>query len=234
VRLLLERVIAIWVVFASFSAGVVLIARANHEPDRLQALGFDVCDGEPCFRGITLGMAWKEVRRRLPDTFEIGDPPYQYVEVPIGMTDIKSVRIFSSEDGKTAKLIFVDANVPGYAIYAYLPISAGEIVARYGTPCRTLLLSAAGGRDQMHMIYPKLKIVTSIVDRRLVITGQPSPFRLQVDSYVLSFTVSSEKGYATCEQPVGEKNGPLLGYWRGFTSPEIYEARNRRTFAVMR
>jgi hypothetical protein len=150
------------------------------------------------------------------------------------MTDIKSVRIFSSEDGKTARMIFVDANVPGYAIYAILPISAGEIIARYGSPCRTLLLSAAGGRDQMHLIYPKLKIVVSIVDRMASIPGQPSQFRLQVDSYVLSFTVSPDQGYVTCELPVNEKNGSLLGFWRGFTSPEIYEARNRRTFAVMR
>jgi hypothetical protein len=72
-RRLFYRIVALWLSLVAMCGAIVVTVRLNRTPDRLQTLGFDVCDGEPCFRGITLGMAWEEVRRRLPDAFEGGD-----------------------------------------------------------------------------------------------------------------------------------------------------------------
>jgi hypothetical protein len=48
---LLRRVLALWLILAVMFAATLLIARLNRTPNTLQALGFDLCDGEPCFWG---------------------------------------------------------------------------------------------------------------------------------------------------------------------------------------
>jgi hypothetical protein len=73
-RWLLRRVLALWLISVVLGGMVALLVRLNREPGPLQALGFDVCDGEPCFRGIKVGTGWKEAKSRIPDLV-IDDAP---------------------------------------------------------------------------------------------------------------------------------------------------------------
>jgi hypothetical protein len=44
---LLRRILVVWAIMTLMYAVVAVSVRLNRVPDRLQALGFGVCDGEP-------------------------------------------------------------------------------------------------------------------------------------------------------------------------------------------
>jgi hypothetical protein len=124
---LLQRVLAISLILAVMFAAALLVARLNRTPDSLQALGFDVCDGEPCFRGIKLGTDWQEARNRFPEAQE-----GKYF-MDAALNNGASVSL-SSYNGKV-NLIMVSYGRNG------LPaLNAGEVILRYGWPCRLLII----------------------------------------------------------------------------------------------
>jgi hypothetical protein len=63
---LIRRTIVVWLILLVMCGAVALVVRLNREPGPLEALGFDACDGEPCFRSIKVGMDWVEASQRLP------------------------------------------------------------------------------------------------------------------------------------------------------------------------
>src|SRR5262245_22764828 len=72
---MIRRVVVSVAMLVMIFAGTVLIGRSNHAPSRLEALGFDVCASEPCFRGIKVGTDWKTANARVPEQDMVsGDP----------------------------------------------------------------------------------------------------------------------------------------------------------------
>jgi hypothetical protein len=61
--------------------GVVLIGRASNPRNSLQALGFDLCNGIPCYMGMTPGVtAWLPVKNFMTERGALDDPGKEYLE----------------------------------------------------------------------------------------------------------------------------------------------------------
>jgi hypothetical protein len=209
---LLRRVLALWVILAVAFAAVLLVARLNRTPDALQVLGFDVCDGEPCFRGIKLGTDWTQARGTFPEAKETTNALVVYLNTE------EYISLYS-DNGKVG-LITAE-----YALVRLHPVDVGEIISRYGWPCRLVIVDYNGIYPIMYLLYPKLRvrIYTFIGDE-----SNPTEYRQQVNSPVTELYVTTEDLYGTCSSPTSEFSGP----WRGFTSAEIYLSRNRRDSAI--
>src|SRR5436190_4029156 len=64
-RWLIRRLLIVWLVFCIVCAAAITLGRLDHTPTTLQTLGFDTCDGDPCFRGLKPGMDWDKARALL-------------------------------------------------------------------------------------------------------------------------------------------------------------------------
>jgi hypothetical protein len=201
---------------------VVVIARASAGPDRLAALGFGVCDGEPCFRGIKPGMSWEETRHRLPDAIESREFRV-HLELSVNKDGIDSVGIWPSEDAKTVAAIIPTAK-------DYMPFTPGDVMLRYGPPCSVYIFYADSIPGVMRLIYPNIDIAVHIRIGDYFNPQQPPEFRLQVGSPVWEILIVKESSFGTCDTPISEGYGPEFGLWHGFTSPYVYGTRTRRLF----
>jgi hypothetical protein len=207
VRWLLERVITIWVIFASFSAGVVLIARANPAPDKLAALGFGMCDGEPCWRGVRWGMDWAEVKRELHDFRDHG----QYLELLIDSIDIDRIALGPSANGEKLEMITV-----GYKSQYPRSVTAGGIVLRYGIPCGARVQYSGGQAVEMILFYPEVAI--TLRDP----SGDPSdPHQLGIDIDSSAYIFFDMTGRSPCDSSADDP-------WRDFTFADVYLSRQQR------
>jgi hypothetical protein len=209
---LMRRMLVMWAMLSVICAGVVLIGRLNRAPDRLRMVGFELCDTGPCFRAIKAGTLWEEVKQHYPDTTADG---HEILIVPVGYDGIDSIR-FVASTGTPRKVMLM---MIGGQAYNSQPFTAGEIVKRFGFPCRVVLLSRSDVLDLMIFAYPgtAFEIYVGNYD------GKSEP-RLEPKSPLRAFWFSS----ITCNSPIDR----FTSHWRGFISSEVYEARNRRTLGV--
>src|SRR5258708_5488550 len=63
---LIRRLLILWLIFCIVCAAAIALGRLDHTPTTLQTLGFDTCDGEPCFRGLKIGANWAKVQSIFP------------------------------------------------------------------------------------------------------------------------------------------------------------------------
>jgi hypothetical protein len=66
---ILRRTLTILFSLAVIFVGVVVLVRLNPAPSTLQQIGFGVCDGELCFRGVKIGMNWNQASAMLQEGF---------------------------------------------------------------------------------------------------------------------------------------------------------------------
>src|SRR5579871_3169565 len=100
------------------------IGRTDLGPDRLQALGVDVCTGDPCYRGIYPGMIIQSSKLGLPDTFQDGQ---------------SRVSVVTAVDGTIKSILIQPASNP------FLPLNAGEAIEKFGPPCHVVIWGEAPG-----------------------------------------------------------------------------------------
>src|SRR5258707_15320662 len=93
----IKRVLVLWLTLAAICAAVIGMGRLNPAPDVLQTLGFAVCDGDPCFRGIKVGMTWDDAQRNWPPASGVNDPSNNY-----------TMAIVPSGDGKIVWQIWIE------------------------------------------------------------------------------------------------------------------------------
>jgi hypothetical protein len=200
---LLWRVLVVCVVLVVSCAGVVLIARANPTPDPLQALGFDVCDGEPCWRGVKPGMPWATVRAMFPKgrvgTSTLGQP-----HLMIDINSAESSHAYLYSDGATIERIVI------WRDQFPLAVTPGEIVARYGSP-RCVVI---GGFNSVPifdatMLYATLR-VSSHLPYSYERAQQRYSFRVALDVPVQSLSFQRGAGGVCAGQSV------FVLPWRGF------------------
>jgi hypothetical protein len=133
---LVRRVIVLMVALAVLCAGAVVVARANNAPSRLQALGFGMCSGEPCWKGLKAGMEWSK-----PEGIRmIDDGAGPFFEITYGL----------SSDTPLIGTLYVK-QVREHP----QPMTAGEIIAFYGPPCNVLNFG-----NLLYMIYPTMVVET--------------------------------------------------------------------------
>lgn len=210
---LFRRTFVVWLILSAISASVVLIARANRAPDRLQAIGFDVCEGDLCFRGIKRGMAWEQARNRIPEAF----PANNALVIPI--LESANVYIISSRNKAQVE------NIATVGIQQIArPLSAGEIVARYGAPCYLVFHRNASSEIQMH--YPNLVISLNAEIAPSYVTI--AYYRVELSTIVYSIQVSRGRYPNPCGNGAYDSDNESGGPWYGFTSNDVYRARFRR------
>jgi hypothetical protein len=199
-------------------AGVVGIARFNRAPDTLQALGFDVCDGEPCFRGIKPGTDWAKVQSLLPTVTR----ERSFLVLPINAEGIKSIVFERGADGeRTVGLIALTSATP----QKEYPFTPGAVISRFGPPCRVQFFEIDDLLMAVYMVYPTMVVTFPNWASN---TRQPSPdfrFRLDTPAYEFWIKVGSPE---SCQMAT-EK----FGAWQGFTTASVYFARYRRALAMI-
>jgi len=198
-RWLLKRVLLIWLMLIVLCAAGIEIGKLNRTPDSLQTLRFDICDGEPCFQGIKLGMSWEEARKELPEAIlHQGD-----LVLPMS-PDYVAARIVPSSDGTTVDQIIID-NV------GLLPTTVGEILVRNGNPCRVYV-----DHSTMELVFPLLEVIVTgdYAAPYFHLQSNTSPYIIRISKY------ANERCYAPAS-----KN---LGAWQGFTSIGEYLTRYRK------
>jgi hypothetical protein len=204
---LLRRVLLIILALTLASASVVVIMRLAAAPSTLQQIGFSVCDGEPCFRGIKLGAKLEQVRELFPDAVEETDR----VEIPLGDAHI----IIKVDDSGVYR---VQASKSFNADHAPL-VRAGEFIALYGSPCSVVFVDEDARFPLLGLVYPELLVVLG----ELSSPDNPVDFRLKPDQDTASFQIDTNFGWKC-----SDTSDPRQGAWHGFTSVEIYRARFAR------
>jgi hypothetical protein len=201
-------------VFAALLLSVRINAQSRLPPNSLQSLGFDICNGKPCFRGLVPGRVSKDVAATVLAEFAVLDPTYGYWQAFDG-----NKLYFNTSDVGIVSEIVVTLAKP--------QVTLGTVIAAYGIPCNVSIypiqcntyLSCSGWAsmsfdyDAMH-VGIILSAGTSTVDRLspdLSISGlslvDPSQFLRDAD---------------TCHLYHPDEIGSLKTPWLGFTSIEHY------------
>jgi hypothetical protein len=182
----------------------MLIARLNRGPDRIQAMGFSVCDGELCFRGIKVGMDWKNAQRlslgteKLCDAriFDIGDPLKR-----------ANIGVWPSDDKTTVQEIMFAGS------HQYHGLTAADLLQYFGYPCHVILKGDKTGIFGAVLAYPKLIAGVFLKGTRISMDSQVYQIRI----------VATEKLQQCPKDPMHEADP-----WLGFTSIDVYIAGYRR------
>jgi hypothetical protein len=233
-RWLVRRVLVLWVIMLVLCGAVALLVRLNREPGPLQALGFDMCDGEPCWRGIKPGTDWEEARSRIPDLV-IDDVPERRYKATLALTiPLPEPVIVTEKDGSRVeklggpvprpKPLYLVADQDGKTVEALWferlhlephSVTLGNVVAKYGPPCK-VEINRLTSPWIVRLFYSRFYAQTMVevyVNRR---TGDRTRVRFQIDQPVL--VVGFGEGEWTCNKRDRTQDYP----WRGFTSDEIY------------
>jgi hypothetical protein len=213
-----RRVLIIWFILGLVCVGVVGIARANGMPSRLQALGFDLCGGEPCFRGIKPGAVWTEVSRVLPNVVSA----FPMLEFPINRLDRTSAVFYPSRSGKVVETIELKL---GIGLQHGLTI--GDVVARLGQPCRIVFFAGTRGGTIANVTFPGVTLNV------FVPMSEAGIYRLRYDLPInIVWLASNDLARAFCNCEQDEAAFQDCNAWNGFTSMAVYHARGKRLNGV--
>lgn len=198
---LVRRMFVLGLMLTAICAIVVLVARQNPAPDTLQTLGFDVCEGDPCWRGIKPGMSWDKVQQY--QSFPNTDGRIR--TFPVKLLSIDSIWFEADESAAAINSIIVH-----YSDGPNLPLTLGEIVNHYGPPCRVAVGLTNPNNAQSYWVdlfYPTINVTFSSreMDWR-------DSVRFRKESRVIGFGLSS-KNSDFCSL-----TSPFIGQWHGFMS----------------
>jgi hypothetical protein len=202
---LMRRVVVMWLVLSVLSASVVVVARLNRVPSRLQAFGFDLCAGEPCWRGLKPGISVDALRSAFPD-----------FNANLGILNLRQGRWSVSAEVSGNRAIVQYMYVSILRPNPSLPVGAGEIVERFGAPC------GIGLDETLVMIYPTMSVQFA---RRSL--SNPGDKRLELNSspYMIMMRGTPNSSSDDCFWPDARYG---IYPWQGFTSVEKYLAPVRR------
>ena len=194
-RLLLLKIL----LMIALVSGAVLYGRASAKPNKLQQLGFDVCDGRPCFMGVTLGMPWNEVRANIAKR-EDGI----YLADNLIVLKVQKLAIGIRSDDSQTYVDGIDFMVP----VNYDPeISINTIIALFGSPCSVLITTIEDQIERISINYPEIHFTANGV----------SP-----DSTMESLMLSKNSEVTNCATQKGKAF--WLTPWKGFRGLSYYMA----------
>jgi hypothetical protein len=206
-RWLLQRVLALWFIMLALCGVVALLVRLNREPGPLEALGFDGCDGAPCFRRISVGAIWSETYRAISEANE-NSTSNVYIRETV---DRGIVTVSLLSDGKTVGRIALQPDPASR-------LSVADIMQRFGYPCVAFVVPEdVVAYSSMILTYPKFEVTVFLQNSRLAMDSLVSMLSLR----------EPPDSSAVCNISLRDE-----GPWRGFTSASVYLARNRRTLGA--
>jgi hypothetical protein len=225
---LLRRVLTVWFVLIGSCTAAVVLARVAQAPGALQAFGFDVCEGVPCFWGIKPGMSWEAVQARAADgkgltpnlmEFEIGN---HRIAVRQDQGTVSQIKVLTMNSGRSQDRMTI-----------------GAIIAQYGPPCavrinerddRSWEISYPNSVIEVVLIPAKEELGIALrkigVSNTFIRGALTEPkLRLYSDLPVHTFTVRPST-------PCKVVRNDLNGTWRGLTTADAYRALYRRSASV--
>jgi hypothetical protein len=197
-----KRLAVVWVALIALCGGAIALGRTDHTPNTLQALGFDVCDGEPCFRGVKIGDDWEKSKARFPE--DVVD----FQTLAAKSEDIKGIYITTAEDLITVHTIFIVLR------NTQTLFTVQAFIMRYGIPCRVWLSNDADVYQHMRFYYRDMEISMEIEASPY----DPQEFRLKAKTPVKRIAILTPISFAPCDMPTDRR----FGVWHGFTSADVY------------
>jgi len=191
-----------------FCALAVGAGRLDRTPSKLEVFGLDLCDGEPCFRGVKAGTDWVIVKKAFPqgvekETYDLG--------APSDMLDLQQIEFFPSDNHKIAESIQVTTKAANP-----IPVSAGDVLMQYGPPCYVELGDIPGS---MTIIYPKMTVQLNMI--------ASDDHHLQLNSAISGLEIHNY--LRQCHEKTSANSGP----WHGFISMEEYRQRNLNEVGIV-
>jgi len=181
-------------------------------------VGVDVCEGNPCFKGVRIGMDWAQAENAFP----YATMQDSYLHIPSNIEGTR-IGIFPSKNGKSVYAISFEMQTESGA---GLPFKADEVIAQYGMPCRVYLEYGDSYPGNMIIIYPTMTVRFNLQVKN---PDDSYDYRLQMDTPVLDFTmVENGDSWTTCEGIATQQFGP----WHGFTSANRYLTYNLNDLAA--
>jgi len=206
-RWLLKRALLLWLALIALCAAGVGIGKLDRAPDTLQTLGFDLCDGEPCFRGIKPGMSWAEARRQYPHALVSKGE----LLLPLNDLDDTELIVRQSADGLTVQSL----SILSTREHSFVPA-----LVQGNPPCRILLFG--GPPRAATLVYPHIGVGIVFVGN----TADPYLNRIKIKLYARTVVIHNSKD--ACLFPVDN----YTGIWHGFASMRTYLNRFRREAAA--
>jgi hypothetical protein len=144
-------------------SGAILYGRAFAKPNKLQQLGFDVCNGRPCFMDLTLGMLWADARELLEKREELVLTTDTLIVLRIHDLDI-GIR----PDNSQTYIDDIDFN-----IWAdnNPEISLSTIIALFGPPCSVTIITIQDMIEWIFINYPEIQFGTNGVSPNSIMTS---------------------------------------------------------------
>ena len=198
----LRLVMILWLLITAFIGSVMLCARTTSGASELQKLGFDICDGRPCYMGITPGltpladaMALFEKNGGLCETMRKQDS-FGGLRALCSVGELETTMDYSPDT-----LIVRSLNVM-IASGGPVPVTVGDAARYWGLPC-------GFSREPMSfsrfiLMYPYVYLDLGYADKWI----SPGTW---VDSILISSVA------APCDRDIP---------WHGFTISERYLDRN--------
>jgi hypothetical protein len=222
---LLRRVLIVWSILLVISITAILLARQIRVPGALQAFGFEVCDGEPCFRGIMPGMNWETAQGRFADG-TIFNPSLTEFKVGSNLIAVRheddvvsQIKLSTRNSGKTEERMTI-----------------GAVIAHYGPPCAVRIKEKE--QRMWELRYPNSLVEVVLIPApeelgpalrkfgvsNAVVKGaltEPK-LRLHMDLPIYTFTIHAPT-------PCKLVRDDLNGVWHGLTTSDVYQVLFHRS-----
>jgi len=203
-------IFSLWIVIASLMSAVRVYGVAHPLAHELTTLGFDLCDGSPCFMGITPGITgWNEGKAILTPKYgaynTLEDPAsahHQWV-LPVNNGYIQV-------DSANAKVDAIWSRVT-------LTETLGEVIQQFGLPCGVTIYSS------INVAF--ISYGNAVISVALAKVGDKLSPSLPVSGIAIVDPRLNPRS-VTC----GSNNTFGDAVWLGFTSSQKYVLHNTRPF----
>lgn len=184
---------------ALLSGVVIVVGRSKPQPQT--EIRPELCDGAPCFMGSVPGVtAWDKLANQMMDTLPV-DKRSPLVAL---ILESETSAVFTATDDRT--------RVGAILLHHHkaLPITVGELVSQYGSPCVILY-------DKM---YNHLVLRYPTLNARIVLDDPTREFLTRdMALYELKFHTDPDNCVPRAR---ANEQDMTFSRWRGFTSIERY------------
>ena len=195
-KYLAVTVLIFGVAFSALITGACAYGAAHPQPNELQALGFDLCDGKPCFWGITPGITTYDQATAILSK----EYPLKQLNPDIAL-DIQDKGFVIRRDAGLIDGIYMGAYSSGYSL--------SDLIKLYGLPCEVIEVS------------PTITSANSfaLVYRAKMIAWLSGTQEISLKTTLDSLEIDPPNSALLCES---RSKYPADKIWRGFASFPVY------------
>jgi hypothetical protein len=197
----LRVVIPMWLLLLSLIIVAKLFGYAIVETNPLREIGFDVCDGQPCFLelvpGITTGQQAHELLSQYDDILP-------YIAGGDILARVNNIGFALIIDDNTNKIISIQIAVAPRITFPQLD----DFIAMYGLPCA---VAVSKDPPSLTLNYPNMSLGSHELQGR---------FSLYAELWYVALA-STEVSTHRCQY--SESEGYSVRPWRGFTVANRYK-----------